>query len=322
MVTDIPHGYEAAYSGCVLIDRNDVSRLWASGRDSLDLLHRMSTNDLMHMMQNEGRATVLTTAQGRIVDYLVTINLGKRVLLLGSHGRSEQVRKWLDKHIFFHDEVTIIDATGELGQLGLYGYRSSSVADVLVSGAANLSLYHTLSTGQVWVMRSPALAGGGYELIGPRADIESLATRAEQLGAVWAGSELYEILRIEEGFPGIGSEISDKYIPLEVGLWEAVSFDKGCYIGQEIIARMESRGKLAKTLIGLRSDTEMRSGTTLRTQDGDRSGIVTSSIHSPRMGWIGLGLIKPDLCMPGLTVTAELNGELLPVTVRSLPFGK
>ena len=192
-------------------------------------------------------------------------------------GRAVQICDWLAKHIFFQDEVTIKDATGELGQFGLYGAKAADVAEYLSSGAAELPLYHALPFGNSWVVRVPDLAGGGWEVVAARRDIESMATHLENFGAVPAERELYDLLRVEAGLPGAGSEISEAYIPLEVGLWDAVSFDKGCYIGQEIIARMESRGKLAKTLIGLRSDTEMRSGTTLRTQDGDRSGIVTSS---------------------------------------------
>ena len=318
---DICHGYDAAHSGCVLIDRSDVARLWVTGRDRLDLLHRMSTNDLMNMQQNEGRATVLTTAVGRIVDVLVTLHLGKQVLLLGSPGKAIEVRDWLARYIFYQDEVVISDATGELGQFGLYGAGADALVETMAVGAKQLSLHHVINTDGAWIVRAHNLAGGGYEVIAKPSVIEKLAIDAQSLGAVQASEELYDLLRIEAGLPGAGREISDAYIPLEVGLSDAVSFDKGCYIGQEIIARMESRGKLAKTLIGLRSDSELPSGATLRSRDGGRRGIITSSVHSPRLGWIGIGLIKPDMAEPGALLAVERNGDSLPVTVTTLPFG-
>ena len=85
---------------------------------------------------------------------------------------------------------------------------------------------------------------------------------------------------------------------------------------------MESRGKLAKKIIGLRSESELPIGAALRTQEGGGRGIVTSSVHSPRLGWIAIGLLKPDFAEPGTRLTVERNGDLLPVTVTSLPFGK
>ena len=321
MTTDVRHGYEAAHEGCVLIDRSDVAKLWVAGRDRFDLLHRMSTNDMLHMGQNEGRATVLTTSLGRIVDFIVTLNLGKRALILGSKGRAPEVSDWLARHIFFQDKVVITDATGELGQFGLYGAKAGAVADNLVTGSTKLPIYHSLPTGDSRLVRVPDLAGGGFEVIGPRSEIDSLVAEVKRFGAVTASSHLYDLLRVEEGMPGVDCEISGKYIPLEVGLWDAVSFNKGCYIGQEIIARMESRGKLAKKIIGLRSESELPIGATLRTQEGGGRGIVTSSVHSPRLGWIAIGLLKPDFAEPGTRLTVERNGHLLPVTVTSLPFG-
>ena len=126
-------------------------------------------------------------------------------------------------------------------------------------------------------------------------------------------------LRIEAGLPGAGHEINSSNIPLEIGLRDAISFTKGCYTGQEIIARLDSRRKLAKTLVGLRSSDEIPIGATLKAPDGS-SGVVTSSTYSPKLGWIGLGLVKPAVCGPGTTLSVTQDEFLGSTSVSALPF--
>ena len=121
---------------------------------------------------------------------------------------------------------------------------------------------------------------------------------------------LAELLRIEAGQPGMGSEIKADTIPLEVGLGDHISFSKGCYIGQEIIARMESRGKMARTLVRVRADSALKVGRSL-IAGGRRIGVVTSAVHSPEDGWIGLALVKPGSRETEATIiTDESNAEI------------
>ncbi len=126
---------------------------------------------------------------------------------------------------------------------------------------------------------------------------------------------------MEAGAAGAGAEISSPYIQLEVGLWPAVSFSKGCYIGQEIIARMESRGRLAKTLVGLHSELELVPGAELVAPDATR-GIVTSSVYSARFGWIAKALLKPASANPGTQVIAEQGAGRISAQVVPIPFGR
>ena len=119
--------------------------------------------------------------------------------------------------------------------------------------------------------------------------------------------------------PGASHEIDGSNIPLEIGLRDAISFTKGCYTGQEIIARLDSRRKLAKTLVGLRSSDEIPIGATLKAP-GESSGVVTSSTYSPRLGWIGLGLVKPAVCSPGTTLSVTKDGFSGSASVSTLPF--
>src|SRR5205823_837994 len=137
--------------------------------------------------------------------------------------------------------------------LGLFGPKAAAVAGALLAGAANLAVAelaenHFLEDGELLVWRGRPLAADGFTVIAPAARLEALWAQALAAGAVPAGEDAFQMLRLEAGQAG-NAELTEDYIPLEANLWPAVDFHKGCYIGQEIIARMESRGKLARRLV-------------------------------------------------------------------------
>ncbi len=319
MNKDLAEYYEAAHTGCVLIDRDPVARFWSSGEHRIDLINRMSTNDLEGMVEFEGRPTVLTNATARIIDYLLVLHLGERALLLASPGQGEEVRRWLSGYIFYQDDIAFTDASEELAQFGLYGTQALRIVTELAGVEKNLPLHNALPIGAALAIRMPALAGEAIEFIVPRGDLDGWISKVVAAGAKQAPPELYEILRVEAGLPGAGHEITADFIPLEVNLWDAISFSKGCYIGQEIIARMESRGKLAKTLVGLRAESALLVGAQLKAENGAR-GVITSSVHSPRNGWLGLGLVKPNAAVPGMSVVVQGNGDSTQATIAALPI--
>ncbi|MFN8450338.1 MAG: hypothetical protein U0521_17565 [Anaerolineae bacterium] len=116
-----------------------------------------------------------------------------------------------------------------------------------------------------------------------------------------AGSLTYNVLRIRAGRPGVGRELSTEYLPLEVGLWDEVSFTKGCYTGQEIIARMESRGKLAKTIVALALDGWAEAPAKI-SLEGREIGVMTSSVRTPDGELVGIGVVKLAAAQPGADV--------------------
>ena len=311
----------AVHTGCVIFERGAMGRLWAQGRDRLDLLHRMSTNDMTGMPLNTVRQTVLTNHLGRIVDRLDVLNLPDGALLLTSPDQAGAVRAWLARHVFFQDDVQLRDTTAEMDQLLLLGGAAAKIADALFAGAGALSLQQLLQVDAVIVARIDAYGHAGFEIIAPVDAIHAVRTRAVAAGALPAPPALLHLMRVEAGAAGAGAEISPAYIPLEVGLWAAVSFSKGCYIGQEIIARMESRGRLAKTLVGLQSQAELLPGAELLAPDATR-GIVTSSARSARFGWIALALVKPASANPGTLVTAQQGAHQISAQVVPIPFGR
>lgn len=305
----------------MLLERASVGRVWMQGRDRLDLLHRMSTNDMTGMALNTVRQTVLTNHLGRIVDCVEVLNLPDGALLLTSPDQSGAVRAWLARHVFFQDDVQLRDTTAEMDQLLLLGAGADKVAELLFAGATLPGLQQVVQVGEVLVAHMDAGGRCGFELIGPVAAVSAVRAQAMAAGVLPAPASLLHLLRVEAGAAGAGAEISSVYIPLEVGLWPAVSFSKGCYIGQEIIARMESRGRLAKTLVGLQSKLELVPGAELVAPDATR-GIVTSSAYSPRFGWIALALLKPAAANPGTQVIAEQGAARISAQVVPIPFGR
>jgi tRNA-modifying protein YgfZ len=298
--------YNEVIKGCGLVDLTDTARLWATGKDRTDLIHRMSTNDLRDMALNEGRATVLTTAIGRMVDRIVVINLGERALILGGKGTAETIRRWLGGYVFYNDDVVFKNAAETLGEWQVFGPKAEAVIETLAPGASNLQLYQVLEYDDLIVGRGDTLAGSSFFVIGEPEALARAKQKALTAGAVEVDQEVYEVIRIESGLPEYGHEIGEAYIPLEAGLWSDISFSKGCYIGQEIIARMESRGKLAKTMVGVQAQTPLTLG-----------GNVTSVAESPRFGWIGLAFVKPSEAEPGQELTIEgVNAVVAPLPFR------
>ena len=309
--------YAAAQTGAVAVMRSHEGRVRATGRDRLDLLHRMSTNDLTGMAAGEARPTVLTTAIARMVDLLWVLNRGESVLFLTSPGRATLVRRWLAGYTFYNDQVKFEDATGQLGQFGLYGAGAAEAAEALLPGAVALAEDRFIERDEVLLLRGRAMAGGGFTLIAPNEALPALWERALAAGAAPAGEDAYQLLRLRAGLPYGGSELTEEYIPLEANLWPAVSFKKGCYIGQEIIARMESRGRLARQLSGLRLNGPAAVGDTVRAPGGGPSlGAVTSAAVLPDLGPVALAYLKTASAEPG---TRLMVGDY-EAMVSELPF--
>lgn len=308
--------YTAAYSGAVVIDRTHEGRIRAVGRDRLDLLHRMSTNALNDLPVGAARPTVLTNANARIVDVLWVLNRGETVLAFASVGRATAVRRWLAGYIFYNDKVKFEDAAAEWAQLGLYGPQAAQVAEALVPGAAALAQNHFVEQAGRLALRARPLAGEGFTILLPPDQLPAAWEQAQTAGAHPAGEAAYQLLRLAAGQPEAGHELTEGYIPLEANLWGAVSFSKGCYIGQEIIARMESRGKLAKRLMGLRLSAPAEVGAEVHIPNGAAIGTLTTTGVLPDLGPVALAYLRTAHAEPGTTV--EVAGA--PATIVELPF--
>jgi aminomethyltransferase len=246
------------------------------------------------------------------------------VLMLTSRGNQSRVMQWLRKYIFFNDDVQIKDVTDETGMISLYGATANQVvAQVSGEELSALPLHHwcaaKIGGAEVTIARADPIASGGFHLIFQRDAQEKVWQALLDVGVVPLSEETYQVLRVEAGLPEFGHELGEEYIPLEANLWNDVSFKKGCYTGQEIIARMESRQKLAKRLVGLRFDESVTLPASFWIDDHE-AGVVTSVVHSPALGWIGLGYLKSSGGGEAQVVQSRSDKRTVAATVATLPM--
>jgi aminomethyltransferase len=321
-VAPAPADYRAALAGAVLHDESTAGRIAMHGADRAALLHRLSTNTIVELQPGQGNRTVLTSPIGRIIDLLTVHALADRLLLITSPGQGPLVYGHLRKNIFFNDKVTL-EAVGRThGQLALYGPAAAALLE-RVSGAtlADLPLHHTreatIADATLLVARCEPIGGQGLMLYVPAEQFGLVREALLAAGALPLDAETFDILRVEHGYGAFGHELGLDYIPLETGLLDAVSFTKGCYVGQEIIARMESRNRRAKQLRGLRLSQPVVAPAKL-VADGKEAGDLTSAVISPRFGAIALAYVRSAHAEPGSVVgVAETaaQGEVI-----ALPF--
>jgi aminomethyltransferase len=312
---DLSKEYHAALEAIVLMDRSHEGRFEISGRDRLEIPHRISTNDLTSLQMSEGRPTIFTNAIARILDRATIYNRGETALVLTEPGRGEGLRRYLQRNIFFNDEARLNDLAPSTRQFVLHGAQADEIGARFAPELAPLHAADVQIAGvNVTVLRDKPICGGHWRLIVPNEAAEAVWNALLASGDVTpAGSLTYNVLRIRAGRPGAARELTTDYIPLELGLWDEVSFTKGCYTGQEIIARMESRGRLAKTLVTLRLGAMVEAPAKI-TLEGREVGTLTSSVQTPDGDVIGMGVVKLGAAVPGAAltigegVTAEIKG--------------
>ena len=298
--------YQAAREAAVLIDRSGEGVILLEDADRLAILHRISTNAVEALQPGEGRATILTTPIGRIIDRVVLHNLDEnRTLVRTSAGRAASVAAYLRKNVFFRDRMKVHDRTDDFVQLMVYGPQAGQVLAGLLPDGGTLPLHHVhaaeLEGVPVWVFAADQPGVDAYGVLAAAEHGEAvwagLRAVGDVSGLVPSGLEVYDLLRVEAGMPGPDGELTSETIPLEAGLWADVSFTKGCYTGQEIIARMESRGKLARQLVSVSLSERAEPGSEWRV-GGRVVGSLTSVAQLPEGQWIGLGFVKPGYAEP------------------------
>ncbi len=300
-----PQVYETAHTTAVLTDRSELGVLKFTGKSRLDLIHRMSTQAVLNLQSGEGAATILTTDIGRIIDRLILYAASDAVYALTGENNADFIARYLMRFVFFNDDFQAADVSGETAVFGVYGPQAAAKLAEAGFPETDLPLHHwrQAAVGGVTATlhRADPIAGDGYFVMCAESDRAVLWQQLLSAGLAVAGSDDYEFLRIESGVKRLGHELSQDYIPLEADLWNDVSFKKGCYIGQEIIARLESRNKLAKKLVKLSPAGPVTAGDAIMAE-GKTAGTITSAAAGPH-GIVALGFVK--------TAVLEANTPLM-----------
>jgi folate-binding protein YgfZ len=315
--------YRAVMEGAVVLDRGQLATVAVRGRDRESFLQNMLTNDVRSLAPGAGIPAAFLTVKGKLVSDLLVFKTDDSFLLEMERERVEPFRKMLDRYIISED-VTLESLADREKTFSVEGPDAARI----VSGLAGLSEAELLELAELQ-FRSGAtsrISARRRELT-PRFDVtaqnevaKSLLESALEAGAVLGGDSLRETRRLEASRPRFGVDFDDSHLPLEAGLEAAISFQKGCYIGQEYVVRLAHRGHLNRKLSGLKveGNEPLPPGAPVRSGE-EESGSITSSAFSPSFGGVlAFAYLKRGSWEPGAEVTVA--GRSAKVT--PLPFAR
>ena len=301
----------------LLVDRTHWGKILVKDSDRLPFLHNQSSNDLKILKPGQGCDTVFLTSTARMIDLTTAYVLEDAVLLFTSPNRCQQLLTNFDKYIFFADKVQLTDASNDYAVFNLIGKASNQVLEKL---GINFSLEQPHGTHQEFTLGDitlrvaigSGLATPGYTLIISIDQAAQLWQQLVNLGVTSIGTNLWETLRILQGRPAADAELTEDYNPLEAGLWHTISFNKGCYIGQETIARLDTYKGVKQNLWGISLAAPATPGDPLML-DGEKVGKLTSYTKTSQ-GYYGLAYLRTKAGGVGLQVqVGNTTGEVIDV---------
>jgi len=312
-----PEALRAAQEGVAVCDRTHWGRIQLSGGDRLRFLHNQSTNNIQILKPGQHCDTVFVTSTARTIDLATAYITEDTILVLVSPNRRQKILELLDRYLFPADKVELEDLTDSTATFSLIGSNSRTILDQL--GIADLTISQPgthqaidYDGVQLRIAVGSGLATPGYTLIMPRNAAAKVWQNLIDRGAVPLGENCWQQLSIEQGRPAPDRELTEDYNPLEAGLWHTISFEKGCYIGQETIARLNTYQGVKQQLWGVQLTAPAEPGTVVTVGD-DKVGILTSYTDNSN-GPFGLAYIRTKAGGLGLKVqVGDIAGEVVDV---------
>lgn len=302
--------YAAMGAGVGLCDRSHLGRVQISGSDGLDLLNRLSTQKMETFSIGEGALTVVTTSKGRVVDLIACTMRPGHVLCLTSPDRQSAFIEWIDFFVFSED-VEIHDVTDATSMFGLAGPKAETLLKEFGAPVSELSAYHSVNTViegvEVLIWRTLEVGIEAYELILQADCASKLQNVLLSAGSTLVGKDAWEAHRIGHGLPAYGAEFNETVNPLESGLAGCVSFDKGCYVGQEVVARLNTYHKVQRKLMSVRLNGHSDAGAELL-DAGHRVGRLTSVAQVPGTEHMALALVRRQFAEKGVRLDMAKGG--------------
>jgi folate-binding protein YgfZ len=327
---DVAAEYGALRRGAMLVDRSARGRMHIEGARAAEMLTGLVTNDVAALGAGQGQYAAALTPKGKIVADLRIFCDGDRFLVdvpvRAQEGWMAMLRKYVNPRL-----APYRDESAELRQIGVFGTRSreliSRLTGVDPEALEVMAPYAHQSAiagdSVVRVARVPDAGLEGYELFLPSDAFADVWHRLHEGGGTAAGLLAWEVARIEAGRPEWGVDMDDTTIPQEANLEElhAISYTKGCYVGQEVVARVHFRGHVNRRLRGLlcgRAEPPPARAE-LVDSSGKMVGEVRSSALSPRLGAVALAMVRREV-EPGTTVSVRWEGGDATADVAALPF--
>jgi folate-binding protein YgfZ len=304
-----------------------------TGADRVRFLHGQVTNDVKKLRAGEGCYAAITTAKGKMEGDLNIFNLQDELLLDFEPDLMEKISARLEKFIVA-DDVQIVDAAPHYGLLSVQGPKAEEIvrslklfSEIPVKQFNSVKISDA-TLGEIYLVNNPRPGTGGFDLFVPNNSLGAVADKliasAKQIGGRACGWTAFETARIEAGVPRFGADMDETNIPLECGIESrAIAYNKGCYIGQEVINRIHSVGHVTRELRGLLLADDLK---TLPARgeklffNGKETGHVTSAVKSPALNAnIALGYVRREANQIGSELTLQGMGES-PAIIVELPF--
>jgi folate-binding protein YgfZ len=322
--------YEALRRGALVVDRSARSRVRVTGAKAAEVLAGLVTNDVGALLPGQGQYAAALTAKGKIVaDVRIFADAGSYLVDApprAAAGWLAMLKKFVNPRL-----APVEDISTTCSDLGVFGVRArdivSAITNVPSATLEGLPPYGHVSAivedARITVARVPDLELEGYELFVEMAAAGAIWQRLALAGATPGGLSAFEIARVEAGRPEWGIDIDDATIPQEANFddFHAISYTKGCYVGQETVARVHFRGHVNRHLRGLRSvaDRALPFQAQLRDAAGKPVGEVRSAVLSPRLGGVALGMVRREVPV-GATLVVTWEGGESHADVAHLPF--
>lgn len=319
--------YAALHESAGVLDFSFRSRICLVGNDRARFLHGQITNDVKKLRAGEGCYAAITTAKGKMESDLNLFCLADELLLDFEPGLTEKISARLEKFLVA-DDVQIVDAAPHYGLLSVQGPKSAEVIRALnlfpeipakEFGSVKIS---DATLGEIFLTNHPRLRSQGFDLFVPTNSLAAVADKliaaSKNIGGRACGWNAFEICRIENGIPRFGADMHETNLPQECGIeTRAVSFNKGCYIGQEVINRIQSFARVNRELRRLKIADESPAlpARGEKIFSGDKEvGQITCAVKSPKFGNIGLGYLRRDVSVENLEL--KIVGQACRISLR------
>jgi len=302
-------GYTSLHESAARLDLSSRGRLRVTGSDRVRLLHAMLTNDVRSLSPGQGNYNFLLDAQGHILADAWLYLLRNSILLDLEPDASARALDHLNRHIIA-DDVEVTDVTSSLAAIALEGPGAERISGVDLSTHPG----STIEIDNRIVARVSATGQPGFRFFVDAARKAEVLEELERAGAKPATPEDTRIVRVENGVPRYGEDFDATSLAQETQQLHAVSFQKGCYLGQEIVERIRARGQVHKLLVRVAVDGKEPppEGTPIRA-DGHEIGKLTSPVYSPLRGQcLGFSILRREFASPGTGVTVDAqSGQVL-----------
>jgi len=312
-----PGGEFRALTGAMLVPLLSTTPLRLTGADRLEFLHGQVSNEAKRLGVGETNAALMLNVKGHALALMRVFRREDDLFVAVEGGAGERVQAQLQAHIIF-DQVEIENLTGTLSALTVQGERAGEVvSEALGTSLPDKGRFVHVPFQNAKVLLSPARrsAPGGFDLHVLTEDAPALFHKLQSAGATPAGEEALEAARVAAGIASAQFEGGEGVLPQEAGLEFAVSYRKGCYLGQEIMARIEARGNVRRRLMGLRLDARPEAGVQDVLLDGKKVGRLGSVVEPPELGVIALAVVRSEV-----EEGARLEVGGTSATLSELPF--